>query len=546
MIKKIARILTIRKSDELTSIEMSLECISPSSPKVRHNPPNESASAGVKKERKSQHIPPSSDCTRAEFDYDKEPGNITLICLNDGNEPIAYTAEEECQVVRLFDKHLLTLICAIYFFTQLTRTDIGNANTIGLSIDIGLTSKMYSQAIIMFYVTYILCQGVTMLYKAIKPRRFVPIAVMSSGIIAMCTCLVDSFGGIMVTRTLLGITQCFYCPGLPFYLTFFYHRTELAKKNCMFLMFAPFSAAIAGLLACAIDARPIKALTPWRMVFLTEGAPLFFIGAIALFGIVNKADEAYFLTERQKEIAHDREIRQTGIVTSEIRRPSLREAFLPLADIKAWLPAVTFLLVNISCTSLPVFLPTIIHGLGYDNIMAELLTAPPFLFSMITMYTVSRFSDRTHCRGYFAAAASLFAALGFILLATVELGAVRYLAVFLGCAGAYSCQVILFTWQGDNQASGTKKGASFILLHMIGEVGAVIGATLWPEVERPYYHRGAFICFACFLLATTAIFMNVFYIKRLNSKLFEKHCLESQDSGTADATENRSMFRYMI
>lgn len=533
------------KSDELTSIEVSIESLSPSYHQSTEGHHDQLACVNLKNADSSFRLKP--DIAEAAISCVKSPASISSIRLDHSIELFAYSAEEERQVVKLFDRHLLTLVCAIYFFTQLSRTNIGNANTIGLSTDLSLTAKKYSQAIIMFYVSYILCQGVTMLYKICKPRQFAPIAIMSSGVISMCSCLVQSFSSVLAVRFLLGIAQCFYCPGLPFYLTFFYDRTELAKKNCMFLMFAPFSAAVAGLLACAMDAKPIKALTPWRMVFLTEGAPLFIIGAIALFAMVNKADQAYFLDERQKHIAHDRGIRQLGVVTNNDKTSSsLREALVPLADIKAWLPAITFLLINISCTSLPVFLPTIIHGFGYDNIMAELLTAPPFLFSMVAMYTVSRLSDRTHCRGYFAGAASLFAALGFILLATVELAAVRYLAVFIGCAGAYSCQVILFTWQGDNQGSGTKKGASFVLLHMIGELGAVIGATLWPVVERPYYHRGAFICFACFLLATTTIFMNVFYIKRLNSRLDENHRLESFGSVTSGRNMNHSSFRYII
>lgn len=40
--------------------------------------------------------------------------------------------------------------------------------------------------------------------------------------------------------------------------------------------------------------------------------------------------------------------------------------------------------VNVSFASLPVFLPTILNGMGFSSINAQGLSAPPYFFAFIT------------------------------------------------------------------------------------------------------------------------------------------------------------------
>lgn len=101
---------------------------------------------------------------------------------------------------------------------------------------------------------------------------------------------------------------------------------------------------------------------------------------------------------------------------------------------------------NVSYASLPVYLPTILSAMGYSNIDAQGLSAPPyfvaFLFAIITTYI----ADRTQQRGWILFVTSIVGGIGYIILATVTTVGVRYFAVFLAAAGVFSTIPNINAW----------------------------------------------------------------------------------------------------
>lgn len=101
---------------------------------------------------------------------------------------------------------------------------------------------------------------------------------------------------------------------------------------------------------------------------------------------------------------------------------------------------------NVSYASLPVYLPTILKGMGYSSINAQGLSAPPyfvaFLFALITTYL----ADKTQQRGLVLIVTSLVGGIGYIVLATVKTVGVRYFATFLASAGVFSTIPNILAW----------------------------------------------------------------------------------------------------
>merc|ERR1712093_934914 len=60
-----------------------------------------------------------------------------------------------------------------------------------------------------------------------------------------------SFAGLLVLRTLLGIGEAGFT-GIPFYLSFFFKREELALRTGFFISAAPLATSFASTLAWAI------------------------------------------------------------------------------------------------------------------------------------------------------------------------------------------------------------------------------------------------------------------------------------------------------
>lgn len=101
---------------------------------------------------------------------------------------------------------------------------------------------------------------------------------------------------------------------------------------------------------------------------------------------------------------------------------------------------------NVSFSSLPVFLPTILKEMGFTAINAQGLTAPPFFASFLATIATTWVADRIQQRGLMIAALSLIGGVGYILLATCSSVGVRYFGVFLAACGIFPSIANILPW----------------------------------------------------------------------------------------------------
>lgn len=76
----------------------------------------------------------------------------------DANAIIDFTPEESKRVRRKIDIILLPVLCFLNLCSFLDKANIGNANTAGMSKDLGLSTKEYNFLLTIFYVIYTCCQ----------------------------------------------------------------------------------------------------------------------------------------------------------------------------------------------------------------------------------------------------------------------------------------------------------------------------------------------------------------------------------------------------
>ncbi|EGE05742.1 MFS transporter [Trichophyton equinum CBS 127.97] len=298
----------------------------------------------------------------------------------------SYTPEEERQVIRKFDRRLTMFLAFLYLLSFLDRSNIGNARIAGLMDDLNLSSGQYEWALTAFYITYICFEWMTLMYKILPAHIYIPICVFSWGVLASMQCLVTSFWQLVFLRALIGVSEAAFSPGVPFFLSFFYKREELAFRTGMILCAAPLATSFAGSLAWFIvwvsENGPIA---PWRALFLYEGFPSIIVAFIAWSYIPDGPGKAKYLTPRERKVAKLRlkagkpkhEIKKTRFDWGEVGRT--------LCDPKSYLTAFMFLSCNVAFSSLPVFLPTILHDMGYSKLTSQALSAPPYLFAFVVV-----------------------------------------------------------------------------------------------------------------------------------------------------------------
>ena len=159
---------------------------------------------------------------------------------------------------------------------------------------------------------------------------------------------------------------------------------------------------------------------------------------------------------------------------------------------------------NVSFSSLPVFLPTILKEMGFSAINAQGLTAPPFFLSFLITIITPYIADRTQQRGVMLVLLTIIGGTGYVILAAAKSVGARYFGVFMAAAGIFPAIANILPWVLNNQGSDSRRGAGIVLLNLIGQCGPLLGTRMYPLNEGPFYVKGQAVC-AAFMFFTTVL-----------------------------------------
>ncbi|KAK4247962.1 major facilitator superfamily domain-containing protein [Corynascus novoguineensis] len=435
-----------------------------------------------------------------------------------------FTPEEEQAVVHKLDRKLVVFVAVLYLLSFLDRSNIGNARVAGMDDDLQSVPPQdgwYEWALGAFYVAYIAFEWMALLWRVVPAHIYVAVLVFSWGVTASLQAVAVNYPMLIFLRFLLGIGEAGFT-GVPFYLSFFFKRDELAFRTAIFVSAAPLATSFASSLAWLIvkfgESTPIA---PWRLLFLIEGCPSLLVAGLAWHLIPDSPQTTRYLTAREKKVARLRLLQpneqqapatnSTATTThpssssssslETTRAKSVRGTLAVVADPAALLTAFIFFLANMAYSSLPVFLPTILHAMGHSPLASQALSAPPYLLAFFTVLVTARASDAHRARAPFLIANALASAAGYTVLAFARsFGdgwgmAVRYLAVYPAAVGFFNVVVLTVAWSVNNQrGADSRRGAGFALLQAVGQCGPLVGTRLYPDRDAPYYTRGMAVC----------------------------------------------------
>ncbi|OQE25398.1 hypothetical protein PENSTE_c006G01172 [Penicillium steckii] len=422
------------------------------------------------------------------------------------NQPVIAPAiidpELEKRVLRKLDWRVPTLMGFFYLLAFLDRSNIGNAKIAGMEEDLNLDSQQYSWLLTIFYISYTVFEFQALMWKIVKPHQWAAFVVFSWGLVSTCQAATKNWQGMMALRFLMGAFEAGFGPGVPYLLSFFYRRHELGLRCGLFLSAAPLANTFAGALAYGITSGH-AALANWRLLFLVEGLPVCAAAILAWYFVPDTPASARFLTEEEKDVARARGLQQAGEADRE-GKVQWKELAMTLLDAKAWFTAFMYFSCNVSFSSLPVFLPTILKEMGFTAVNAQGLTAPPFFASFLATIGTTWVADRIQQRGLMIAFLSMIGGVGYILCVACSSVGVRYLGVFLAACGIFPSIANILPWVLNNQGSDTRRGGGIILLNIIGQCGPFLGTNVFPDTEAPRFIKGMSIC-AAFMFFTTIL-----------------------------------------
>ncbi|KAJ5701306.1 hypothetical protein N7488_008854 [Penicillium malachiteum] len=357
-----------------------------------------------------------------------------------------------------------------------------------------MNEQQWNAALSVFFITYalggVLCltddkSPSNIALKRYGPRLWLPILLTGCGLLIVCAGVQSTYGGWIVFRLLLGLVEAGVFPGCSFILTSWYSPRELHTRMTIFYSAASLAGAFSSLLAYGIARLDYTwGYRGWRFIYVIEGLFSFLLGLSSVFFIPTNPErvtiwlspeEKQFLIGRQR-FARSDENDRGGMVKEEdgFSWDAARSAFRPF---HTYAVAAIEFTVAILVYGISFVLPTIVEDLGYSDLKAQAMKAPPYVFACIVTIISGVAADRYRTRMLSVAVPNIMAIVGFIII----IASVRYpcvsgvtcFGIFLMAGGLYPTSPAVIAWTALNMAGSMKRAVGMALMMSISQLGGV-------------------------------------------------------------------------
>ncbi|GMK58035.1 hypothetical protein CspeluHIS016_0500670 [Cutaneotrichosporon spelunceum] len=439
-----------------------------------------------------------------------------------GNVLVQFDPVAEKRLLRKIDLYVVPTVAMIYLWCFIDRANIGNAKIAGMEKDLGLKGYQYNILLTAFYVSYIVFEiPSNIACKWIGPGKWIPAITFGFGLMSMATAFVHSFGSAVAVRFLLGVFEAGVLPGIAYYLSRWYRKSELIFRLALYLCTAPLAGAFGGLLAGAILALPgIGTVHSWQQLFLVEGIITMGIAIISYFTMTDHPHTARWLNEEEKALAIAR-VKSENVGTTEVtdkmdKKKLLAGVINPNTLVVSWI----FLFVNITVQGIAFFTPTIVATI-YPNetvVRKQLWTVPPYVVGVAVNLIVPFFSWKMDRRLVFFIFCACLAIAGYAMFLGTTNPRVRYGAVFLAISGAFPFGPLCNAQVAVNALSDSARSTAIGWNVMVGNIGGLISTWSYLPHDSPDFHIGNGLNLAgnCTILITSILLL--LFLGRDNQK----------------------------
>jgi MFS family permease len=294
------------------------------------------------------------------------------------------TKEERALVWRQ-DIRILPLSSATYLLCFLDRANIGNARKLNsthnnhMQYELHMTEYQFVMALLVFLVAYGLFEVPSnLLLKKLRPSRWIAFLMFTWGVFTICLGACQTFSQLAAVRWLLGMAEAGLFPGLTYYLTFWYRHDERSVRVAMIIASATLAGAFGGAIAYGIGhLNQAQGLSGWRWLFILEGVPSSLAAIVVWFCLPDFPETASWLSTEEKELA----IRRLEFEGSKHHHRTITWADTKaiFTDWRLYGHYAIYIAVSIPFASMAFFVPSILIGLGYKDLQAQLMSVPPWV-----------------------------------------------------------------------------------------------------------------------------------------------------------------------
>ncbi|KAI1865273.1 hypothetical protein JX265_008320 [Neoarthrinium moseri] len=387
---------------------------------------------------------------------------------------------------RRLDIRILPLCCWLYLLNFLDRGNIGNARVLNAETGddllhrTGMTATGYAITVSLFSVAYAVFEVPSnwVMKHYVRPSLWLAFLLGCWGALTVGFAGVRNYGTVLALRLLIGLFEAGFFPGIVYFITIWYRHDERAVRIALVIAFCNLAGAFGGAIAFGIGhINGAGGLQGFRWLFIIEGIITILSVIPTALILPDYPSRAKFLDEDAKRLAVDRLKERGGGYNRDhaTRTEILRTFFEPrmLAHYFAYIANVVLQ------GSFTFYSPTIVTGLGYASIQAQLMTVPPWVVGFVVAIVMSYSADHFDARGWHIAGLSVAGGIGWVTAGSLPPDAIPFaIALHNSCAGIGQI-IAQWIWKSNEAASGYPTG-NYVCAGCSFFVAAVaIGLRLW-------------------------------------------------------------------
>jgi MFS transporter, ACS family, 4-hydroxyphenylacetate permease len=387
----------------------------------------------------------------------------------------------ENRVMRKVAWRLVPLVSLAYLINVLDRFNISFA-ALTMNKALGLSATAYGLGAGAFFWSYVLFQvPANMILAKVGARRWFARIMVTWGLATIAVALAWGPASMIVLRTIVGIAEAGFAPGLVLFVTLWYPQFYRASAQSGFMISQP----IAGVLGATVGGlilgmTGVLGLAGWRWLFIIEGIPAVILGIVCWFYLTSRPSEAKWLSPDERAtleaaLKRDAEERETMVAAGE--RPSLLSLVLS-KDMLILSFCFGCMVANFS--ALGGWMPQIVRDIvapGTPYWVIGFISAIPSLCTIAAIPLWSRHSDRRREKFWHSVGAVFVGAVAWEVAAISHMPVIRMAALVVASVTTIAAWPIVFTMP----AAVLPRSAHAVGIAFLNTVG-IGGAAISPLI----------------------------------------------------------------